>query len=72
MNARDWTGQMTLLLAQYGNIPTLTNDAAWRDWANAVITLPALSALGAARPEGFGQWDAWATEFNRTYALLET
>jgi len=66
-----WTGQMVLSLSAYGNIPRLDNAALWRHWANTVVILPAIAAVGAPRPDNFEHWEAWAAAFNQSIRVLE-
>lgn len=66
----NWAAQSTVLLSPYGNIPKLIDPEAWRDWARAVIALPAIAAVGAPRPEGFQHWQDWGRQFNVVARLL--
>jgi hypothetical protein len=68
----NWASQTTTVLAPYGTIPILRDPHKWRDWASMVVSLPALSALGAPRPEGFERWEDWARQFNFAARLLVT
>jgi hypothetical protein len=65
-----WSGQMVLSLSQYGPIPKLLNETDWRQWADTVVSLPAIAAVGAPRPERFSSWESWAHQFNQAVRLL--
>jgi len=66
-----WCGQMALSLSQYGPIPKLLNETDWRQWADTVVSIPAIASVGAPRPERFSSWSDWAREFNLSIRVLE-
>jgi len=72
MTVQSWTALSTFYISPYGSPPKLTDADQWRDWANFVVSLPAIAALNPPRPTGFSDWDAWANQFNRVAQLLVT
>lgn len=71
LSAERWARETAWNLSPIGTIPVLHDEEDWRRWADAVVALPALSALGAPRSTGFGTWQAWASEFNISAQLVQ-
>lgn len=71
IDVRHWANQMVLSLSAYGCIPKLMNRDDWRSWAALVVSLPAIAAVNAPRPDHFVQWETWAEQFNLSIRLLE-
>lgn len=71
-SAPHWTAQTSFVLAPYGTIPVLRDEAEWRSWARYVVGLPAVAAVGAVHPEGYDTWQKWAVAFNSSLTLLTT
>jgi hypothetical protein len=67
----DWAARTGDLLTSFGTIPTLMSDYEWREWAGQVASLPAVTALGAPRPEGFADFREWAVAFNAQIKMLQ-
>jgi hypothetical protein len=65
-----WTSQMALSLYRYGPVPRLDRDEDWRDWASAVINIPAVAAANPPRPIAFSSFRDWASAFNLALAPL--
>ena len=72
LNAPTWASKTTGALLPYGVIPILLDENKWRQWADYVILIPDIAALGPPRPEIFSDWRLWALAFNQTLALVET
>lgn len=70
--ATQWTALSATVLAPYATIPILLRDEDWLSWARYVVGIPAVQAVGAPRPEGFADWQSWATAFNGSLTLLTT
>lgn len=71
VEAQRWANEMALSLSAYGTVPRLTDPTKWKIWANNVISLPALAAVQAPRPEQFSTWRDWAAQFNLSLRVLE-
>ena len=65
-----WSALMVHLLSPYGNVPNLRGEESWREWGEAVVSLPKIAALLPAHPYGFSDWRSWAHELNRSLELL--
>ena len=65
-----WAGQTTQLIAQYGSVPVVSDESEWRDWAQTVVSFPAIASVGAPRPEKFDDWRPWSHQFNAVVRLL--
>ena len=65
-----WSALMVQLLSPYGNMPSMGDEASWRDWGEVVISLPQITALLPAHPYNFPDWHSWAHELNRSLELL--
>lgn len=63
LNARDWADFMTPNLEQYGNLPRLDSDDAWKEWAAQLGNLPGLSGEIVPNPYNFNEWQPWAERF---------
>jgi hypothetical protein len=70
LDAREWAARTIPLLQPFGTIPQLRNPDGWREWAAFVVSLPAIAASSAPRPERFAQWSDWALAFNVALRLL--
>jgi hypothetical protein len=62
----DWANAVSQQLGMHGPTVTLTPDMQWLDWAQRVMQLPQISSQGAARPDSYDNWLAWAYAFNQS------
>lgn len=72
MTIENWTAFSTQYLTPYGMPPKLVDPDKWRDWANVVISFPAIAGLNPPQPAGFEDWRDWAARFNQVARLLAT
>ena len=59
-----WASQTCILISPYGVLPRPTDEKDWKQWANIVVSFPAIIGVNAPRPEGFKNWREWAFRFN--------
>lgn len=65
LTAEQWADAMTPLLETYGSIPKL-HDGDWREWAEAVISVPGISVQFPPIPSLYNDWKEWARYFMMT------
>ena len=66
-----WTGQMNLLIGQYGFLPKLTSERDWKRWARSARSLPKLGSAGTIPdPALYEDWRVWAARLNQVLVTL--
>ena len=63
LSATQWCNFMAPVLAPFGPLPAVREDAEWRGWADAVCAMSGISKRTPPLPEFFDQWSDWATRF---------
>jgi hypothetical protein len=58
-----WGALVAEQLAEYG-ISSPDNEAAWKDWASALLYVPELATI--PDPNSFDLWDDWASRVLET------
>lgn len=69
MTVEDWAETMILPLSKLILPPRLVPPMTWKDWANQLIQLPEILALGPPQPDKYQDWREWAFQFNQVVAL---
>jgi hypothetical protein len=62
----DWARAVSQQLGLRGDTVAVTPDMEWSDWASRILRLPQIAGQGAARPDHYNAWLAWAYDFNRS------
>lgn len=70
MPVRDWCDAMTINLEQFGNLPRLETEAAWREWGAELLNLGGLSGSIVPDPYTFARWEDWAERLNEGLAAV--
>lgn len=70
LTVTEWTDFMVTNLEQFGNLPRLDDPNGWRDWALALLNLPALSGSIVPDPYQFETWTAWAMRLNENLWVM--
>lgn len=63
MTVTEWTQRMTPQLFAFGNVPVLRAEGQWREWADAINTLPTIAKIVPPSPHAFRHWSDWAAAF---------
>src|SRR5882672_855484 len=70
MDLPHWSALVASSLLPFGFAWHTANDSDWRQWAQQVQSLPALSALGIPDARGFATLQEWGFRLNEALLLL--
>lgn len=61
-----WAHAVSFQIGLSGDNVKVNPDAPWQEWALSVMRLPQMFSQIVPRPDMFGDWEDWATAFNRS------
>lgn len=69
LSVKTWCDFNVPLLAQYGQVPFLKEEADWQEWGMAICKNPGIAAFNPPDPRFFSDFYEWAERFNSAVPL---
>jgi hypothetical protein len=69
LTVKTWCDFNVPLLARYGQVPFLQNEADWQQWGVEICKVPGVAGFNPPDPRFFTNFYDWAAQFNSAVPL---
>lgn len=66
---KEWCDYNVPLLARYGQVPFLQDEAGWQQWGVSICKNPTIAGFNPPNPMFFNNFYDWAEQFNSAVPL---